>query len=83
MFWWPGYRFAGAVKLGTALVSLGTLAALVPFTRRALALPGTADLLAQLRRTSAEHDKSREALQLTQEQLRMATMASGEAKRRL
>ncbi len=77
MFWWPAYRFSGAVKLVTAVVSLGTLAAMVPFTRRALALPGTAELLVKLRRQSAEHDRSQEVLQLTQEQLRMATSASG------
>jgi PAS domain S-box-containing protein len=77
MFWWPGYRFSGAVKLATAVVSIGTLLAMVPFTRRAIAFPGTANLLAQLRRTSAEHHRSQEALHLTQEQLRMATAASG------
>jgi two-component sensor histidine kinase/PAS domain-containing protein len=77
MFWWPAYRFSGSVKLITAVVSLGTLAALVPFTRRALALPGTTELLAKLRSQSAEHHRSKEVLQLTQEQLRMATSASG------
>src|ERR1700687_1555178 len=30
IFWWPAYRFAGVIKLGTALVSWGTVLALVP-----------------------------------------------------
>lgn len=77
MFWWPAYRFSGLVKLVTAAVSLATLVALFPFTRRALALPGTRELLARLRDESSAHHRSQAELQLSQEQLRMASMASG------
>jgi PAS domain S-box-containing protein len=48
MFWWPGYRLLGTVKLLTALVSVGTVVALVPVLPRALALPGMAKMNAQL-----------------------------------
>lgn len=40
MFWWPAYRLSGAVKSGTALVSMATAVALIPALPRALALPG-------------------------------------------
>ena len=62
---------------GCTVVSLATLVAMVPFARRALAMPGTTALIARLRDESAEHSRSREKLQLTQEQLRVATAASG------
>jgi PAS domain S-box-containing protein len=33
IFWWPAYRLAGVIKLATALVSWGTVVALVPAMR--------------------------------------------------
>lgn len=38
IFWEPVYRLAGAVKVGTAIVSLATVCALVPTMPRALSL---------------------------------------------
>jgi PAS domain S-box-containing protein len=38
MFWWPAYRLAGVIKLLTAIVSWGTVMALVPVTPKALAM---------------------------------------------
>ncbi len=77
MFWWPAYRFSGAMKLFTALVSIGTMFALVPFMRLALAMPGTSALMARLRDQSAAQHRSKQQLDLTMEQLRLATQASG------
>jgi PAS domain S-box-containing protein len=38
IFWWPAYRLAGVIKLLTALVSWGTVVALIPVTPRGLAM---------------------------------------------
>src|SRR5262249_58928418 len=38
MFWWPAYRLAGVVKLFTAVVSWGTVLALVPVAPKALSM---------------------------------------------
>lgn len=38
IFWWPGYRLAGAIKLLTAAISWGTVVALIPTIPKALAL---------------------------------------------
>jgi PAS domain S-box-containing protein len=38
LFWWPAYRLAGVIKLLTAVVSWGTVLALVPVTPKALAM---------------------------------------------
>ena len=40
IFWWPAYRLSGIAKFITAAVSWITVAALIPATPRALALPG-------------------------------------------
>ncbi len=42
IFWHPWYRFSGLVKLITAIVSWGTVAALIPILPQALSLPGLA-----------------------------------------
>jgi PAS domain S-box-containing protein len=38
IFWWPGYRFSGLMKLVTAVVSWATVLALIPTVPYALAL---------------------------------------------
>jgi PAS domain S-box-containing protein len=38
IFWWPAYRLAGVIKLFTAFVSWGTVAAMVPVVPKALAM---------------------------------------------
>ena len=62
IFWHPIYRFAGLVKLTTAIVSWATVVALVPIMPKALHLPGTGE--AELpsfaaKSTSAEKSKRR------------------------
>ena len=42
LFWHPWYRFSGAIKVCTAVVSWATVLALLPVLPRALALPGLA-----------------------------------------
>ncbi|MDB5311955.1 MAG: pleC 2 [Gemmataceae bacterium] len=44
IFWWPGYRLAGAIKLATAVVSWATVFTLVRVTPRALAMRSPTDL---------------------------------------
>lgn len=48
MFWWPGYRLLGLVKVLTAVASAATAVALVPVLPQALALPRAARMNAQL-----------------------------------
>jgi PAS domain S-box-containing protein len=77
MFWWPAYRFGGSIKLVTAVVSVATLCALIPFARRAFAMPATRELLRRLGEETSAHERSQDDLHFTQEQLRMASVASG------
>jgi PAS domain S-box-containing protein len=77
MFWWPAYRFSAGVKVATAGASLATLVALVPFVQRALAMPGTTELVARLGRESSARRQSQQELHSSQEHLRMATMVAG------
>jgi hypothetical protein len=44
LFWWPAYRLAGVIKLVTAIVSWGTVLALVPVTPKALAMRSPEEL---------------------------------------
>lgn len=50
IFWEPVYRLAGAIKVGTALASWATVAALVPVVPHALAMPGLQTVNAELAR---------------------------------
>jgi len=54
IFWHPVYRFAGVVKLVTAIVSWGTVVALVFVVPHALKFPGLAKLNADLALSNAE-----------------------------
>jgi PAS domain S-box-containing protein len=54
IFWHPIYRFAGALKLFTALVSWGTVVALVRIVPQALQLPGLAKVNADLQHSNEE-----------------------------
>jgi PAS domain S-box-containing protein len=65
-FWWPAYRLAGAIKLVTALVSWGTVLALIPVVPKALAL-----------RTPEELDREIAARQETELALRKANAELG------
>jgi signal transduction histidine kinase len=64
IFWQPVYRLDGIVKFFTAVVSWGTVIALVQITPKALHLPGLAKLNAQLAheiavRKHAEEERER------------------------
>ncbi len=66
IFWWPAYRLAGAFKLATAIVSWGTVVALVPITPVALAMPSPAALereIADRRRAELALRQARDELE--------------------
>jgi len=44
IFWWPAYRLAGVLKLCTAIVSWGTVFALIPIVPKVLALRSPEEL---------------------------------------
>lgn len=69
IFWWPAYRFSGAVKLVTAAVSWATVFALIPVLPRALALPG-------LGAVNNELQQALESAQQTEERLRQVIEAA-------
>ena len=56
IFWWPAYRLAALIKAVTAIVSWGTVIALIPATPQALALrtPAELDLEISERRRAEE-----------------------------
>jgi two-component system sensor histidine kinase/response regulator len=62
LFYWPNYRLAGLIKLATALVSLGTVMALVPITPLALSMRSPQEL----EREIAERQRAEEARQRLQ-----------------
>jgi signal transduction histidine kinase len=59
LFWWPAYRLAGLIKLFTAIVSWGTVLALIPATPRVLAMRSPEEL----QREIAQRKKAEIALQ--------------------
>jgi PAS domain S-box-containing protein len=64
IFWWPAYRLAGVLKLFTAIVSWGTVMALVPATPRALAMRSPAELERRVAERTAELERAYESLRL-------------------
>ncbi|QDU30721.1 Autoinducer 2 sensor kinase/phosphatase LuxQ [Anatilimnocola aggregata] len=65
IFWWPIYRFAGVLKFVTAVVSWGTVVALVQVVPRVLAMRAPEELEREIAaRTKAENE-----LQLTNAEL--------------
>jgi signal transduction histidine kinase/ActR/RegA family two-component response regulator len=60
IFWHPVYRLDGVVKFFTAVVSWGTVIALVQIAPKALHLPGLAKLNAQLAHEIAERKHAEE-----------------------
>jgi PAS domain S-box-containing protein len=81
MFWWPAYRLAGVVKLFTAVVSWGTVLALVPVTPKALAMRSPEELEREiaarkntenaLQKANAELERQVAALQASEERFRL------------
>ena len=66
IFWHPVYRLAGVVKLVTAIVSWGTVVALIAIVPKALQFPGFAKL-------NIELQQSNEELRRTMDQVRERT----------
>src|SRR5690606_4681235 len=62
IFWWPAYRFAGTMKLATALVSWATVIALIPILPKAIALRSPAQLEREVALRTAELAAANEAL---------------------
>lgn len=58
IFYWPAYNLAGLIKLATAIVSWGTVLALVPIVPQALSLRSPREL----EREIAERERAEEAL---------------------
>lgn len=56
IFWWPAYRLAGVIKLCTAIVSWGTVLALVPVVPRALAMRSPEELEREIEARRAAED---------------------------
>ncbi len=67
IFWWPAYRLAGAVKLVTALASVGTVVALVPIVPKMLALRSPESL----EREIEERKRAEQALRESEERFRL------------
>ena len=75
IFWQPVYRFAGVVKLLTAIASWSTVVALVYVVPQALHLPGLAALNAELSSEIEERKRTEQALRESEERLRIALAA--------
>jgi PAS domain S-box-containing protein len=81
IFWWPAYRLAGVIKLFTAIVSWGTVAALVPVVPKMLAMRSPDELEQEiaarnqaanaLRRVNAKLEQQVEALRASEERFRL------------
>lgn len=66
IFWQPIYRFAGMVKLLTAIASWLTVIALIKIVPQALHLPGLAALNAELKSEIEERKRTEEALRASE-----------------
>src|SRR5258708_2672216 len=81
IFWWPAYRLAGIIKLFTAIVSWGTVLALVPVTPKALAMRSPDELEREitarkeaetaLQQANTELGRQVEALRASEERFRL------------
>lgn len=67
MFWWPAYRLAGVIKLGTAMVSWATVIALVPVIPRVLAMRNPIEL----EREVEERKRAEERLRRSEDRFRV------------
>ncbi len=82
IFWWPLYRLAGLIKFFTAIVSWGTVIALIPVVPRVLAMrspeelereiAARKDVAGALERANAELERQVEALKASEERFRTA-----------
>ncbi len=72
IFWVPIYRVSALIKVMTAVVSWGTVAALIPVMPRALALPRLEKINEDLARENAERRSAESALRESEARLRLA-----------
>ena len=77
IFWSPIYRFAGLVKLLTAMTSWATVVSLIVIMPLALRLPGLAKLNEELTREIEERKQTEAALRDADQWLRLAQRAGG------
>ncbi len=80
IFWQPVYRFAGVVKLTTAVVSWATVIALVPVVPQVLHFPGLAKLNEELRSEVEERRRVEDALRESEEKLAELLASEREAR---
>ncbi|MBX9681612.1 MAG: PAS domain S-box protein [Gemmataceae bacterium] len=81
IFWWPAYRLAGVIKLFTAVVSWGTVFALIPIVPRVLAMRSPEELErevkarraaeAELQRANATLEAQLERVRTSEERFRL------------
>ena len=64
IFWWPGYRLAGVLKLFTAIVSWTTVITLIPVTPRVVAMRSPEELEQRVTERTAELEQASESLRL-------------------
>jgi PAS domain S-box-containing protein len=81
IFWWPAYRLAGVIKLFTAIVSWGTVAALVPVTPQALAMRSPRELEREIAARKAAETALVRANEVLDQQLK--TLRANEERFRL
>lgn len=79
IFWWPMYRVSGVAKAATAIVSWATVAALIPITPRALALPGLKKVNEQLEHEITERTAAEREARESESRLRTIMDAAAEA----
>ena len=60
LFYWPSYRLAGLIKLGTAIASVSTVIALVPITPVALAIRDPREFEREIAERSGSRRRVRE-----------------------
>ena len=69
IFWHPWYRLSGVIKAITALVSWGTVLALIPVLPKALSLPGLAAINQRLEKEAAVRQAKEQELRAANEEL--------------
>ena len=72
IFWWPAYGLAGVLKAITAVVSLTTVAALVPAIPQALALRTPQQLEKEVQQRTRELEAARRIIYLFTSQFMMS-----------
>lgn len=77
IFWWPAYRLAGLIKLGTAVISWATVMALVPITPRILAMRSPEELAREI----VERERAEQMLRQNAQELELKSQQLIEAER--